>query len=80
MLEAKNKNGSTMDDCIIMEFKVQDTEEEDLSDTVKRALEQIEEQEYASILSARGIPEENIRKYGFAFCGKKVLIGSQERT
>lgn len=79
MLEAKNKNGSTMDDCIIMEFKVQDTEEEDLSDTVKRALEQIEEQEYASILSARGIPEENIRKYGFAFCGKKVLIGSQER-
>ncbi|MBD5395549.1 MAG: AAA family ATPase [Lachnospiraceae bacterium] len=76
MLEAKNKNGSTMDDCIIMEFKVQDTEEEDLSDTVKRALEQIEEQEYASILSARGIPEENIRKYGFAFCGKKVLIGS----
>ena len=79
MLEAKNKNGSSMDDCIIMEFKVQDTEEEDLSDTVKRALEQIEEQEYASILSARGIPEENIRKYGFAFCGKKVLIGSQER-
>ena len=26
-------------------------------------------------LYAKGIPAENIRKYGFAFEGKKVLIG-----
>ena len=25
--------------------------------------------------SGFGLPEERIRKYGFAFCGKKVLIG-----
>lgn len=27
-------------------------------------------------LAAKGIPEERIRKYGFAFRGKRVLIGS----
>lgn len=64
------------DDAIILEFKVQEGEERELSDTVREALRQIEEKKYQFNLTAKGIPEERIRKYGFAFCGKKVLIGS----
>ena len=63
-------------DAIIIEFKVQHSSEKNLADTVQKALEQIEERNYQSTLLSRGIPEERIRKYGFAFCGKKVLIGS----
>ena len=63
-------------DAIIIEFKVQHSSEKNLADTVQKSLEQIEERNYQSDLLSRGIPEERIRKYGFAFCGKKVLIGS----
>ncbi len=61
---------------IIMEFKVQDSwEEKELSDTVSAALKQIEEKEYKTALLEKGISEDKIRSYGFAFCGKRVLIG-----
>lgn len=46
-----------------------------LADTVEEALLQIQKKNYQTVLVAKGIPEARIRKYGFAFCGKKVLIG-----
>lgn len=36
---------------------------------------QINKNNYDALLIARGIPKEKIRHYGFAFEGKKVLIG-----
>lgn len=70
MLEPRHE-----DDGIILEFKVQDTEDEkELSDTAKAALRQIEKKRYETILTEKGIPKEKIRKYGFAFCQKQVLI------
>ena len=50
-------------------------DEKELADTVKAALQQIEERKYETALISKGVPKEKIRKYGFAFCGKKVLIG-----
>jgi len=72
MIEPKDKEN----DAIILEFKVHDPEEEhSLEDTVAVALKQIEEKQYFAILKERGFAEEKIRKYGFAFEGKNVLIG-----
>lgn len=60
----------------ILEFKVHDAvEETSLQDTVKAALEQIEIKHYEQNLLVKGVAKEHIYKYGFAFEGKKVLIG-----
>ena len=72
MLKPRKKE----DDGIILEFKVYDPDdEESLEDTVKAALKQIEDKNYKSVLMAEGIGEDRIRKYGFGFEGKSVLIG-----
>ncbi len=63
------------DDGILLEFKVfQPKREKSLVDTAKAALQQIWEKRYSVSLAAKGIPEERIRSYGFAFRGKEVLI------
>lgn len=62
------------DDAIILEFKVFDQEEKNLEETARRALAQIEDKHYAEALIARGICEDKIRRYGFAFRGKEIFI------
>lgn len=63
--------------AIIIEFKVcSRTRKETLEDAVQSALQQITDKKYEAELLAQGIPKERIRHYGFAFEGKKVLIGA----
>lgn len=62
--------------AIVIEFKVHDSDEEKtLADTVAVAHKQIEEKRYDEEILTLGIEKERIRHYGFAFEGKKVLIG-----
>ena len=62
--------------AVIIEFKVcSRMKKETLEEAVQSALDQISEKNYDAELLAQGIPAERIRHYGFAFAGKKVLIG-----
>lgn len=75
MIEPKNPEEN---DAYILEFKVRDSEDEkDLRETVQSALQQIDERQYKAQLGMRGIPEEKIHSYGFAFQRKKVLIDGE---
>ena len=73
MLIPKNRN----DRAFIIEFKSvnRNRGEKSLENALTNALKQIEEFRYQQNLTDLGIPDENIIKYGFAFEGKKVLIG-----
>lgn len=72
MLEPRNKEL----DAIILEFKVRNPRREKcLEETVHAALTQIEKKNYEQVLKEQGIPSSRIRRYGFAFEGKTVLIG-----
>lgn len=64
-------------DGIILEFKVKESEEKTLEETVQMALAQIESKKYDAELLELGVSKEHIRHYGFAFEGKKVLIGQK---
>mgnify|MGYP003289586657 FL=1 len=73
MLEPVNQNKN----AIIIEFKVRNAKKEkSLEETVETALKQIREKQYESILIAKGWNTQRIKKYGFAFQGKEVLIDS----
>ena len=75
MLEPIDKSNENLP-CIVIEFKViNPKKEKTLEETVEAALNQIEDKGYDAELIKRGVKKENIHHYGFAFKGKKVLIG-----
>ena len=61
--------------AFVLEFKTSEEGEKTLQDTVASARKQIQDKQYTRVLETRGIKPERIRCYGFAFQGKKVLIG-----
>ena len=61
--------------AIVLEFKVKKSSEKTLEEAVQAAHKQIKEKRYDEEILTLGIEKERIRHYGFAFEGKKVLIG-----
>ena len=62
--------------AIIIEFKSKSRmRAETLEEALQAALKQIEEKNYDAELLSLGFSKDRIRHYGFAFEGKKVLIG-----
>lgn len=77
MLEPLNK----ADRAFIFEFKVYNpVKDKNLEGAARNAIEQIEKKRYSQALIERGIHENNIYCYGFAFEGKKVLISGGTNT
>ena len=74
MLIPENKKE---DKAFIIEFKIVNRNRGETSpeDALENALKQIEEKKYDRYLIDSGISPDMIVKYGFAFEGKKVLIG-----
>ena len=71
MLEPKDPK----DVAVILEFKVRNKRREtSLEETAEAALKQIQERKYDEELKQKGIDDDQIREYGFAFEGKTVLI------
>ena len=72
MIEPLDRKGK----AFLFEFKVldRDSDEAGLEDTAANALAQLEEKRYEAELIEDGIAPGNIRKYGFAFEGKRCLI------
>ena len=74
MLEPIDKTNEKLPG-IVIEFKVINPRKENsLEETVAAALKQIDDKNYDAELIKRGVKEENIHHYGFAFRGKEVLI------
>ena len=74
MLEPIDKTNEKLPG-IVIEFKViNPRKESSLEETVAAALKQIEDKNYDAEIIKRGVKEENIHHYGFAFRGKEVLI------
>jgi len=72
MLEPKNPG---KDNAVILEFKVRSTrKEKSLEETAQSAITRIRERKYSEELKMKGITEDQIKEYGFAFEGKTVLI------
>ena len=65
---------------IMIEFKVRKPlKEASLEETVASTLRQIQDKNYDAMLVARGFEKNRIRHYGFAFEGKRVLIGEEKK-
>ena len=72
MLDPKDRTQT----AYVLEFKVRNPKKEKtLEDTLHSALQQIIDKDYDTELAISGIPREKIRHFGFAFEGKRVLIG-----
>lgn len=67
MLEPKE----TEDNAMILEFKVQEAEEKELSDTVKDALRQIDEKSMRRFLSQRGLQKSASESMDLPFAEKR---------
>lgn len=72
MLEPKN---DTLDAYVIGFILFNKNRDLTMEDTVAAAHAQMEEKRCDAVLAAKGIRMDRIKKYGFAFQGKEVLIG-----
>ncbi|MDE6529419.1 MAG: ATP-binding protein [Lachnospiraceae bacterium] len=72
MLEPKN---DALDAYVIGFILFNKNRDMTMEDTVAAAHKQMEEKQYDDMLAAKGIRAERMKKYGFAFQGKEVLIG-----